>query len=361
MFSKLFTVPLSWLYGLVVDFRNWLYDHKLVKSTEFDIPVVCVGNITVGGTGKTPHVEHLVNKFSEKYNVAVISRGYKRKTKDYILVNPDHTSHQVGDEPKQIKLKYPNIPVAVCANRVEGIKKLRQQFPDINLIIMDDGMQHRKVETWLNIALIDYTRPIYKDYLLPNGSLRDRRSSLNMAQIVIVTKCPNNIQPIDMRLIYKNLKLLGYQNLYFTRMKMLDPLPIFPDEAANIEPLKEGGNIVLMSGIGNPTHFKNSMSFKYKIIDTLVYPDHYAYKTKDLNTMKSVLKKGSNNPFIVTTEKDATKLYRSSKIPKEIKQRLYYQPIEIEFLNSFKDNEEEFFNQNILTYVRKNHKYTVLN
>ncbi|MFI3261908.1 MAG: tetraacyldisaccharide 4'-kinase [Rikenellaceae bacterium] len=362
MFSKIFKVPLSWLYGFGVDFRNWLYDSKIIKSTEFDIPVVCVGNITVGGTGKTPHVEYLIEFLSKKYNVAVISRGYKRKTKGYILVDIDHTSRQVGDEPKQIKHKFPNIPVAVCADRVQGIEYLREDHPEINLIIMDDGMQHRRVKPKVNVALIDINRPIYEDYLLPNGSLRDRRSKLSIAQIVIVTKCPEHIQPIEMRLIYKNLNLMGYQNLYFSRMGMLKPQPIFPHVVKNnTDVLMEGDNVVLMSGIGNPKHFKDSISSKYKIIDTIVFTDHHVYKTKDLKLMQQALKKDMKNVFIVTTEKDATKLFNSKKIPRYIMERLYYIPIRCEFINFLNSNsnlninDEEYFKRNVIKNVQKNH------
>ncbi|MFI3268464.1 MAG: tetraacyldisaccharide 4'-kinase, partial [Rikenellaceae bacterium] len=311
--------------------------------------------------GKTPHVEYLIEQLSETYNVAVISRGYKRKTKGYILVTMNHTSRQVGDEPKQIKHKFPHIPVAVCANRVEGIENLRRNHPEINLVIMDDGMQHRRVQTWLNIALIDFNRPIYNDYLLPNGTLRDRRSRLSTAQIAVITKCPDNIRPIDMRLMLKNLKLLGYQNLYFTKMAMLAPQPIFPKAANPINGLKEGDDVVLMSGIGNPKHFKTSISSKYKVIDTIVFSDHHIYKTKDLKVMKDAIKRGNQNTYIVTTEKDATKLFNSKKIPRKIMERLYYIPIKCEFIDSFKSNDEEYFKNNVNTYVQKNHKYTVLN
>lgn len=360
MFKKIFTYPLSIIYGFVVDFRNWLFDIKVLKSVEFDIPIVCIGNITVGGTGKTPHTEFIARFLSKTFHISILSRGYKRNTSGFILVQPSHTSRQVGDEPKQMRLKFPEIPIAVCEKRVEGISKLRIKEKKIDLVIMDDGMQHRYVETWVNILLMDYKRPIYDDYLLPTGSLRDRRSRINQAQIIIVTKCPENIKPIDMRLVAKSLKLAGYQRLFFTRMRSLDAIPIYDKSLFSVRPLQYGDNVVVMAAIGNPAHFIESVKLKYNVIDKLIFSDHYSYTVKDLKAMEAALKKGGENTYIITTEKDSVKLSGSKKIPSHIQSRLYYIPITVEFVDNFRDNTESIFFDALLPYVRKNHKYSML-
>lgn len=359
MLKKLFTIPLSWIYGAAVDFRNWLYDKGIKKSHEIDIPIICVGNITAGGTGKTPHTEYVAALLRNNFNIAILSRGYKRQTKGFILVDKHHTSKHVGDEPKQIKLKFKDIPVAVCEDRVSGVLKLRKLFPEIDLIIMDDGMQHRKIETWLNIVLMDYNRPIYEDTLLPAGMLRDRRSSLSRAQIIITTKCPDDIKPIDMRLVSKSLKPSGYQSLFFTRMKSLDPVPVYPEFVdPNCGGLKCGDSVVVMSGIGNPYAFEEGLKRKYKVVDRIIFPDHHIYKTKDLDVMNSSLSRGDR--YILTTEKDATKLSNSSKIPAKIKGKLYYVPIVVEFIDTYRNNSDKDFYNSLMPYVQYNHKHRLV-
>lgn len=361
MLKKLITLPLSWFYGIAVSIRNYLFDKNILKSKEFDIPVICVGNITVGGTGKTPHTEYIVKALKGVYNIAILSRGYKRVTKGFRFVEERNLSKEVGDEPKQMKLKFPDIPVAVCEKRVDGINILRRKFKSLNLVVMDDGMQHRYVETWLNIMLMDYNRPIYQDHLLPYGSLREGTSAINRAQVVIVTKCPDDIKPIDMRLVAKSLKLSGFHSLFFTRMRSMPPRAIYPESIKIGEGINPDANVVAMSGVGNPVPFIESVAKNFNIVATLTYPDHHSYKTKDLNAMKEALEKGGENTFIITTEKDATKLSKSGKIPEEIKRTLYYIPIEVEFIESYRNNTEQHFLDAILPYVKKNHKYSMVN
>ena len=359
MFKKLITAPLSWIYGWIIALRHKLFDMQILKSVEFDIPTVCDGNITVGGTGKTPHTEYLVKMLSPYYNVAVLSRGYKRKTKGFVLADANCSSRKIGDEPKQIKLKFPDIPVAVCEKRVEGINRLRQIHPEINLIILDDGFQHRYVETWVNIILMDYSRPIYEDQLLPLGRLRDRKSELAKAHFIIVTKCPEDIKPIDMRVVSKHLNLFPYQSLFFTRFISLQPCPLFKEETP-ILPHK-GQDVVVMAAIANPSHLIDDVKRNYNIVETLIYPDHYSYKTHDLEAMNKAVRKGKEDTIILTTEKDAVKLTNSKKIPENIRRRLYYIPNRIQFVDNFRNNTPELFIEKLLPYVRQNQKYSVLN
>lgn len=358
MIRKLLSAPLSWIYGWVIAVRHKLFDLKILKSVEFDIPIICVGNITVGGTGKTPHVEYLIRELSPFYNIAVLSRGYKRKTKGFVLATEKSTSKQVGDEPKQIKLKFPAIPVAVCERRVQGVEHLREIHPEVNLVLLDDAFQHRYIESWANVILMDYSCPTYEDSLLPMGRLRDLKSSLSKAQFIIVTKCPPNIKPIDMRVVLKHLNLYPYQSLFFTRVVSLAPKPIYEGIG---KPLKRGQDVVVMSAIANPTNLIEEAKQDFNVVDVLRYPDHYSYKKRDLASMANALEKGNSDTVILTTEKDAVKLAGGKKIPENIRKRLYYIPIRVEFVSNFMNNSPEVFINKLLPYVRQNQKYSVIN
>ena len=354
MLWLLAAVPLSWIYGLVVAIRNKLFDWKILQSEEFDIPVVCVGNLTVGGTGKTPHTEYLIDHFSHRYRVAVLSRGYKRKTKGFVEATERSSYRKIGDEPKQIKLKFPDIPVAVCEKRAEGIRRLRALHPEINLILLDDAFQHRRVEPWVNVVLMDYNRPIAHDRLLPWGRLRDSKKQLKRAQIVVVTKCPDTIKPIDMRVTRKELDLFPYQGLYFSRFRQGELTPLFP-EHRQPHP-RPGEPIVAMAGIANPAGFFGQMGRRFDLLKTLVYPDHYAYRTGDLKKLEKLLSVSPPETRVVMTEKDAVKLSSRQKVPVDLQKKLWFAPIEVTFL----DQGEQGFIRQIDQYVRKNHKYSVL-
>ena len=195
--------PLSLLYGFIIYIRNRLYDFKLLKSNSFNIPLISVGNITVGGTGKTPHIEYLVDFLKSEFNVATLSRGYKRKTKGFILSTLESTDQEIGDEPRQIKQKFPDINVAVDADRTNGINQLIDLNKDLDMILLDDAYQHRKVNANLSILLIDYSRPIDKDYILPFGDLREQAFEKKRANIIIITKSPKDLKPINRRIFFK--------------------------------------------------------------------------------------------------------------------------------------------------------------
>ncbi len=357
---KILTAPLSWIYGFIIFLRHKMFDTGVLKSTEFDIPIVCVGNITVGGTGKTPHIEYLISLLSQSYQIAVLSRGYKRKSKGFLVVEPHSHSKMVGDEPKQIKLKFPDIPVAVCEKRVDGVHRLRELFPNINLILLDDGFQHRYIQTWLNIVLMDYEHPVYEDHLLPWGRLRDLPSRMDKADIVIVTKCPSDIKPIDMRVISKHLNLYPYQSLFFTKIRSYAPIPLYGNEY-NCPPLRPGQDVIVMAAIANPDYLIRSVSRHYHIVDTLIFSDHHSYKTRDLKVMEEAISHGGKDAVILVTDKDAVKLSNSRKIPEHIKRRLYRIPIEIDFINDFVNNNETTFFNKLTLYVTQNQRHAVLN
>lgn len=355
LLTKLIAAPLSWLYGGVIDIRHRLFDWGVLKSREFDIPIICVGNITVGGTGKTPHTERLIELLDREFNVAVLSRGYKRKTKGFMLAQTNSSFKKVGDEPKQIKLKYPHIPVAVCERRVEGIERLRELHPEVNLIILDDAFQHRYVEPWVNIVLMDYNCPIYDDHLLPLGRLRDRPAQLVRAQMVIVTKCPQEMKPLDFRIMSKNLDLYPYQSLYFTRCVSQDPEPLYPAFGQE-STLRRGTPVVAVAGIANPRKFVEELGSRYDVRRTFLFDDHYAFKMKDIHAIGEALAVLPPETAVVMTEKDAVRLMNSRKISDDIKRRLYYSSVRVEFL----ENRENDFRRQLNQYVRENQKYNML-
>lgn len=324
------------LYAFALRIRHLLYDAKLIKSYAADIPVVCVGNITVGGTGKTPVTEYLVDTLGRKYNVAVLSRGYGRKTKGYLEVGVDSSFLSVGDEPKQMKRNHPETVVVVCEKRAEGIKRIRMEHPEVNLILLDDGFQHRRVTPKVNIVLMDYTRPIWEDHMLPWGNLRDLPSQMLRANMVVVTKTPADITPIDKRIAVKSLKLFPYQSVFFTAMRQCLPVPVFPDAEGLVAPAR---NAVLLAGIGNPTPLVEYVAGRYDLRRKWLFRDHHVYKVRELKKIAADLAGLPADTVVLTTDKDAVKLTNRRKVPAELQRRLYRMPVGVSFL----DGDEERF------------------
>lgn len=330
---KLLLKLLSYFYRMAISIRHWMFDCHLLKSEKFATPIICVGNITVGGTGKTPTAEMIINYMRPHYRVALLSRGYGRRTQGYIEVKPNSSYRDVGDEPLQIKLKFPDVLVVVCEKRADAIRRIEAEHPEINLIVMDDGFQHRRVEPRINVLIIDSTRPFAKDDYLPAGTLRDKLESLWRAHYYIVTKCSNNMSQIDQRLWRKDLQLVAYQKIYFTRVIPSTPVALFPSEYS----LEVGDDVVLMSGIGNPKPFVTSTRERYNVVATYNFPDHHIYSVSDLKRVAQSLEKHPE-ARLLTTEKDAVKLRRSRRVPDIIRQRLFYMPVVMEFLEGSDDD-----------------------
>ncbi len=337
MLKRLLLTLASKLYIGGVNIRHKLFDWGILKSEEFEIPVICVGNITVGGTGKTPMCEILIEHMGQRGEVAVLSRGYGRKSKGYIEVEQNDDYLKVGDEPLQIKRKYPQTLVVVCEKRVEGIKRIIKDHPEIKSIIMDDGFQHRYVEPKINAIMVDATRPISEDNYLPLGSLRDSKDMLYRAHYFIVTKCPDKMSPFDRSVIRRELVTMPYQKIFFTRVVNLAPVPAYNDDASPFDEKKE---VIAMSGIGNPKPFIQRMTDCYKLVDTLTFKDHHSYGKGDFETMIKLLDKYPN-AVIVTTEKDAIKFLAERSIPTKLRKKIYYTPIEMKFVV---DSKEELLN-----------------
>ena len=351
--------PLSWLYGLGVGFRNMLFEMGILKSHSYKVPVISVGNITVGGTGKTPHVEYLIDLLKDKTNVAMLSRGYKRKSHGFVLADKDTTMHDIGDEPFQIRQKFPNITVAVDKKRTRGIKKLidGETGKDIDVIILDDAFQHRYVKSGINILLVDYHRLIIYDELMPSGRLREPIKSKDRADIVIITKCPKDLKPMEFRVITKAMSLYPYQQLYFSTHEYEAPRPVFP-ELEKLTGLADltGKNILLLTGIASPKQMLLDLQQYTEHIEPLTFSDHHNFRQKDILRINKAFSSLPSPKLIITTEKDATRLATAEGLSDEVKQNLYALPIHIQLLQ----DQEEAFNKHIIGYVRKNSRNSIL-
>ncbi len=346
-------LPFSFLYGIVIAFRNFFYDKEFIKVNRYNFPVISVGNITVGGTGKTPHVEYLIRILKNYYKVVVLSRGYKRKTGGFVLAQTNSTVAEIGDEPKQIKYKFKNdIIVAVDKDRNNAINKLKNKEIKFDLVILDDAYQYRKINPDVNILLIDFNKPIYKDKLLPSGDLREKAINKNRADIVIITKCPKNITPIQKRIITKELQLFPYQKIFFTSLNYGKQIPLFKN-TKNIE-IKTNTTILLITGIANTNTLVEYLEQQTKNIIHKKYADHYNFKHKDIVEIINEFDKiDTDNKIIITTEKDAMRLqefdYDTQKGNLSNKP-IFYIPINIIFV----DTKENEFIKIINNYVKLN-------
>ena len=347
-------LPLSWLYGFIVSFRNELFNLGILKERTFKIPIISVGNITVGGSGKTPHVEYLIRLLHNDVKVGVLSRGYKRKSHGYILANDSSTMRDLGDEPFQMKQKFSNIYVAVDKNRCNGIEHLTQdqKSSDVDVILLDDAFQHRYVKPGLNILLVDYHRLIIYDRLLPAGRLREHLSGKQRADIVIITKCPKDLKPMEFRILTKAMDLFPYQKLFFSTIDYDVPYALFSDATTSLS--KQ--NILLLTGIASPEQMENDMKNKCRSVTSLAFDDHHLFTLKDAERINDAFAALPLPKIILTTEKDSTRLYHLEGLSTEARDALFVLPIKIKFLL----NQGEYFNNKIINYVRKNSRNSIL-
>lgn len=361
LYKIIFLGPLAFLYGTIVWIRNFCYDNNIFKSKEFDIPIVSLGNISVGGTGKTPHAEYIFKMLKDEYSVAILSRGYKRKTSGFRIVEDTNTALEVGDEPLQMKLKYPQAIVAVDAKRIRGIDILLKKFPELNLIILDDGFQHRKVKPGLSILLNNFNNPISKDFLLPLGRLRESKSSIFRAHIIFITKCPENLKPIERRIMQKEMEVLPFQYLFFSTIKYKEPTPAYKEsligEAVNLSKLSDY-NVCLFTGIAKDNEILGYLKPKCKSINHLRFSDHKNYKAKHLENIKREFENIPEPKILISTEKDFVRFKNNNIFPDELKKYYYYIPIEVDLIAS--EDERKTFNNQIYSYVRNNKRYSKL-
>ena len=357
---KVVLIPFAWLYGFVIWIRNSLYDNGFLKSTAFKMPLISVGNITVGGTGKTPHVEYLAGLLEGEFNVATLSRGYKRKNRDFRIASPKSTVSEIGDEPLQMKRRYPDITVAVDRKRVNGVEKLMKQTPPVEVILLDDAYQHRSIKAGLSILLVDYERPIDRDHLLPAGMLREPASRRSRANIILVTKTPERTQAIELREYVNRLGLSMAQHLFFTTMHYGELKPVYaglPHRNADWFKQKVGGTL-LVTGIANPRPLRKYAQSIHANLSELNFPDHHQYTIKDMEKISGAyrrLKKEHKEILVLTTEKDAMRLQEQNPSP-ELREALFSVPIHVHFLNDDKEN----FDRQLLSYVNSNKRSSIL-
>lgn len=373
-------LPFSWLYGIAVWIRNVLFNAELLPSKSYDMPVISIGNITVGGTGKTPHTEYLIRSLSKDYQVAVLSRGYKRKSKGYFLADSTSGLADLGDEPLQMKRKFPNLVVAVDERRRRGIEELMspKMQPFVDVILLDDAYQHRYVNPSISILLIDYNRLIREDYLLPVGNLREPANQMKRAQIVIVSKCPQDLKPMDVRILSTKIGVLPYQSLYFTTMKYgpiekLVPTPSTdrPKEVdvesidteaiavelptigvlESFEQIKEQRiPVLLLTGIATPMNLESHVRLYASEVKAMHFADHHEFSKRDVKKISLEYEKiKAAGGIILTTEKDATRI-RNNSYMQSLVSNIYYPTLEIHFL----DGQGRTFEQKITDYVRIN-------
>lgn len=335
--------PFSIVYGFIIWIRNKLFDKNILRSATFNFPVICVGNLAVGGTGKTPMAEYLIRLLEKKYKVATLSRGYKRKTKGFAIADDSTTAIDIGDEPMQLHKKFPEVTVAVAEERVVGIPQLLHAKPDTKVIILDDAFQHREVRAGLNILLTEYQDLYTRDFILPAGNLRDVQSSSKRAHIIIVTKCKSHLTEEEKQKIIKELNPLGHQKVFFTKIEYASPYHLFTKETRFLEP---DCNILLVCGIANPKPLKEILTTYSATYEMVLFKDHHIFGIDDLQEIKDQFSKiGSPNKMILTTEKDGVRLAKYENELKDIP--IYVIPMRHKFLFG----EEEQFDGQVISFV----------
>ncbi len=342
---RILLLPFSLLYWLGIFIRNKLFDKKIFKSSSFAFPLICVGNLSAGGTGKSPMVEYLVELLKSKYKVATLSRGYKRKTRGYNLANQQTTALEIGDEPMQFHIKFPTVPVAVGEERLVAIPQLLHDRPETEVIILDDAFQHRSIQAGLNIVLTEYSNLFTRDFYLPTGDLRDLKSSYKRADIIIITKCKTGLSVDEKNRLIKEVKPLCHQQVFFTTIEYGSIYHINTNDKYTLNIDTE---VLLITGIANPKPLKKMVEEHTSSYYMLQYADHHIFTIDDLSDIKKRFDKiEAKNKIILTTEKDAVRLV---KFQNEIASLpVYVVPIKHQFLF----NEEEIFNSKITNFVSR--------
>ncbi|MDR0969713.1 MAG: tetraacyldisaccharide 4'-kinase [Lentimicrobiaceae bacterium] len=349
IFIQILLFPIAMLYKIVLLIRHQLFDWKIIRSKKFDIPIICVGNLSMGGTGKTPHVEYLIRLLSGKYRIGVLSRGYKRKTEGFVLAQKGVTANDIGDEPMQFFKKY-DVMVAVDANRCEGVKKMLNQENAPEVIILDDAFQHRKIEAGLNILLTDYHKLYSDDYLFPVGKLRDVVSAAKRAQLIVITKSPKIFSPFFVEEVKKKLKIKSYQQLFFSYLNYQAMVPV--TKAAMALKDKSIRVIILFCAIANPLPLKEYLSSICMDLIVFEYDDHHRFKKEEIESIRRKYDDTLGKKVIITTEKDLMRLVDTPEFEILKDTLLFYTPVEACFHNK----DLITFDNQILKYVKENTK-----
>ncbi|MDD5694536.1 MAG: tetraacyldisaccharide 4'-kinase [Bacteroidales bacterium] len=347
-FRSIIFLPFSMVYGIITHVRNLLFDRGFLPSESFTIPVISVGNLSMGGTGKTPHIEYLIRLLKDRYRLATLSRGYGRSTRGFHIAQPENSVKDVGDEPGLIKNKFPDILVAVDENRRRGVRRLMNLHPAPEVILLDDAFQHRYIEPGLSILLTDYFNLYTRDRLIPAGRLREHRSSAKRADIIVVTKTEPERSPIHEGELLAELRPDPKQKVCFSYIKYENPVS-FSGEILNICSQKNGG-VLMVAGIANPYPLELYLRNHFTEFKKLIFRDHHPFTASDVRDIRNVYRQmAGNDKIIITTEKDAIRM-REAHLNKLLKDLpLYYLPVRIEFHSGSKQT----FDTSILHYVGK--------
>lgn len=342
--SRILLLPFALLYWLGVAIRNWLYNVNVFKSSSFGLPLICVGNLSVGGTGKSPMVEYLVRLLKDQFRIATVSRGYKRKTKGYALANNDTTALEIGDEPMLFHLKFPEVPVAVGEERLYAIPQLLHDRPDVEAIVLDDAFQHRAVKAGLNILLTECNNLFTRDFYLPTGDLRDQKSSYKRAQVIVVTKCHPGLTKMGRKKIIKEIGPREGQRVFFTAIEYGQ---LYHISTKKIYDMNDKTEVLLVTGIANPKPLKTLLEDNCTSYNLLQYPDHHIFSIDDLKEIRRKFgQMESAEKIILTTEKDAVRLVKFNRDLADLP--LYVIPVRHHFLFG----EEDKFNELVINFIR---------
>lgn len=346
-------LPVSVMYGFTIWVRNKLFDKNILRSSAFNFPIICVGNLAVGGTGKTPMVEYLVRLLKDKFKVATLSRGYKRKTEGFAIADVHTTALDIGDEPMQFHKKFPDITVAVAEERLVGVPQLLHSRPETEVIILDDAFQHRQIKAGLNILLTEYKNLFTRDFILPAGDLRDVKSSSKRADIIIVTKCKSHLNDEERDKIIKEINPQRYQKIFFTKIEYGSPYHLFSKEQKFLHP---DTHILLICGIANPKPIQEILNTYSSTYDLILFRDHHVFDIDDLKNIKNQFDNiESENKIILTTEKDGVRL---AKFENELKDLpVYIFPIKHKIMFG----QEQAFENIILEFIANYKKVPIAN
>ncbi|RDC54477.1 tetraacyldisaccharide 4'-kinase [Pedobacter chinensis] len=347
-YLRLLLLPFSLIYGMAIVLRKKLYDWGLMRSVKFNLPIICIGNLAVGGSGKTPTTEYLVRLLAE-YRIAILSRGYGRKTKGFILADDNATAESIGDEPLQYYQKFENITVAVCEDRVKGIEKLKENH---DLIILDDAFQHRAIRAGLNILLFEFRKLGTLQFLLPAGNLRDVFASRKRADVLLVTKSPVPLLPVAQQASINELQPNNTQKVLHSYLKYGDLQHLYNNESRPLESIKDF-EIFLLTGIANPDPLIEELEKYSKTIKHEEFSDHYAFKINDIRKFKSAFEAGSKKEkIIITTEKDSKRLKAAGFKDLLVNLPVYFLPIEVDLF----EEDKITFDELILNYVKSDRR-----
>ena len=349
LIGKILSIPFAVIWSFLMKIRRAFYNQKREKYRHhYPFPVINVGNLSMGGTGKTPHIEYLVRLLQNNYSLSILSRGYGRKTKGFYFADHTSSSTDIGDEPLQYHKKYPHLPVAVCENRAKGIEKIKQILPDTQVILLDDAYQHLRVKAGLNILLTDYNALYTDDYVVPYGDLRESVSAAKEADIIIVTKCPSVLSQLHEKTIREKLHPLPHQKLFFSYTTFL---PIVPFNKKAKEQTNEIKSVVLLSAIANPQPLISYLRAQYKEFQSIIFRDHKQFSPSDMEKVKQYVERSiSPHRAVIVTEKDAMRLFKKNLFPALNELPVYTIPIQVEFHQKYKQS----FDNLILDYVQKN-------